>query len=227
MVVLLDGDGQHRPDDIPAMTKPILHDGVDMVVGSRYLGTKSDIPVYRRLGQNTVTLLTNASSGIHSTDSWSGYRAFSKQAVECIQFREGGWGVDPEFQFQAREHDLEFAEVPIIAIYQEKAKRNPIPHGVKTVNAIIRMVSQHRPLLFFSIAGVISLGAGFIAGLLVYERFRTFQVLPTGIALISVLLIVIGILTLFTGIILNSIRAQLADFSRQFRNSSSGDDAEK
>jgi glycosyltransferase involved in cell wall biosynthesis len=226
VIVLLDGDGQHSPVFIPEIAAPILRGIADMVIGSRYLGLTNDIPLYRKIGQSAVTFLTNSASGTTASDSWSGYRAFSKQAVDCIFFREGGWGVDPEFQFQAREHGLEIVEIPIDAIYEEKAKRNPIPHGVRTVNAIVRMVSQHRPLMFFGITGMILLLGGLSTGFWVYERFRTVHVFPAGVALLSVLLIVVGILTLFTGITLNSIRALLVDFSRQISKGSTGPDIE-
>ena len=216
-IVLLDGDGQHSPEFIPQLAAPILNGDADMVIGSRHMDLKNDIPFYRKFGQTVVTYLTNTASGTTVSDSWSGYRAFSKKAVDCICFREGGWGVDSEFQFQAQEHALKIMERPIVAVYQEPAKRNPIPHGIKTVNAIVRMVSQHRPLMFFGISGMIFLLAGLLSGLWVYDRFRTIRVLPVGFALFSVLLIVVGILTLFTGITLNSIRALLVDFTRQLR----------
>lgn len=223
-IVLLDGDGQHSPVFIPILATPILNGDADMVIGSRYMEMNNSIPFYRKIGQTAVTLLTNTASGTTTSDSWSGYRAFSKKAVDCIFFREGGWGVDPEFQFQAREHELKIEDLPIIAVYQEPAKRNPIPHGIKTVNAIVRMVSQHRPLLFFGISGMIFLLAGLLSGLWVYDRFRTIRVLPVGFALFSVLLIVVGILTLFTGITLNSIRALLVDFTRQIRRGLTDED---
>ena len=193
-VALLDGDGQHRPDDIPAMMRPVLEGQADMVIGSRYIGVKGHIPWYRRLGQTGVTLLTNAGSGVPSTDSWSGYRAFSAQALECIRFREGGWGVDPEFQFQCREHGLRVTEVPIRAIYEEKAKRNPIPHGLKTVNAILRLTGQHRPLLFFGVAGLLILVAAMVIGLRVVSGFDASGRLAVGMALLVALLVIIGVL---------------------------------
>ena len=214
VVALLDGDGQHRPDDIPTMVKPILEEGVDMVIGSRYLEDKSDIPGYRKLGQKTITFLTNVTSGISSSDSWSGYRAFSNRALSVIQFREGGWGVDPEFQFQAHEHELKVAEVPIVALYEEKAKRNPIPHAAKTVNAIIRMVGQHRPLLYFGVLGSTLLLIGVILGILVVERLNQVKQLATGTALISVMFSIFGIVFLSTGFTLHSVRGLLIDMLR-------------
>ncbi len=210
-VALLDGDGQHRPDDIPRMIKPILDGESDMVVGSRYLDLQSDIPFYRRVGQSVITTVTGVASNVPSTDSWSGYRAFSRRAIEVIRFREGGWGVDPEFQFLAREHGLNVSEVPIVAIYEERAKRNPIPHGVKTINAIVRLTGQHRPLLFFGLVGLFVLLAGFGTGIWVVDRYTQQQELAVGIALVSVMLMVVGTLSLFTGIILHSTRGLLLD----------------
>lgn len=212
VVALLDGDGQHRPEDIPDVITPVVNGEADMVIGSRYLTRTSEVPFYRKVGQHVVTFLTNTSSGIPATDSWSGFRAFSHHALECIHFREGGWGVDPEFQFQARQHKLRVVEVPIVALYEEKAKRNPLPHGIKTVNAILRLTGQHRPLLFFGGTGILIFFLGIIAGLWVFDRYTATQELAVGIALISVLLSVIGVVTFFTGISLHSIRGLILDY---------------
>lgn len=210
-LVLLDGDGQHRPDDIPAMLDPILNNSADMVVGSRYLSLDSDIPAYRRVGQHTITMLTNAASGVSSTDSWSGFRAFSLRSIENIFFNEGGWGVDPEFQFQAKTLSLKVAEVPIIAIYDESAKRNPIPHGLKTLNAIMRMTGQHRPLLFMGGLGLLLITIGIWIGLRVVAIYQASKELAVGMTILSTLLIVVGTVFLSTGVILHSIRALLLD----------------
>jgi glycosyltransferase involved in cell wall biosynthesis len=216
-VAVLDGDGQHRAEEIPSMIKPVLSGQADMVVGSRFLGKTNRAPLYRKVGQRVVTLLTNMTSGVRSTDSWSGFRAFSRRAVENIQFREGGWGADPEFQFQARELNLKVAEVPISVVYEDKAKRNPIPHGMKTVNAILRLVGQHRPLLYFGVTGALILLAGLGCGAWVVDSYRRGRVLAVGTALISVLLSVIGTLSLFTGITLHSIRGFLMDLKESTR----------
>jgi glycosyltransferase involved in cell wall biosynthesis len=210
-VVVLDGDGQHKPEDIPRMVEPVLAEQADMVVGSRYMGVANTAPLYRKLGQRIMTWLTNFFSGVKSTDSWSGFRAFSQSAVEKIQFREGGWGADPEFQFQAREFQLRIVEIPIAAVYQEKAKRNPFGHGVQTVNAVLRLVGQHRPLLFFGVTGVFLILAGLGFGVWVVESYNRAHILAVGIALISVLLSIIGVFSLFTGIVLHSVRGLLME----------------
>jgi len=84
-MVLLDGDGQHNPEEIPLLLEPVLKNRADMVVGSRFL-TKNRIPKYRILGQHILTLATNWGSGIKLTDSQNGFRAFSRKAIENLYF---------------------------------------------------------------------------------------------------------------------------------------------
>src|SRR6056297_877486 len=57
-VVLIDGDGQHLPADIPDVVTPVLEDESELVIGSRYLeADETETPLYRRLGQKTLDAL--------------------------------------------------------------------------------------------------------------------------------------------------------------------------
>jgi glycosyltransferase involved in cell wall biosynthesis len=89
-MVLLDADGQHRPEEIPQLLNPVLNNQADMVVGSRFL-TNNDIPKYRMLGQTVLNITTNLGSGIRLTDTQSGFRAFSRKAIERMSFKEIGF----------------------------------------------------------------------------------------------------------------------------------------
>jgi len=93
--------------------------------------------------------------------------------------------------------------------YAERPKRNPFGHGFQVVNGILVLVSQHRPLIFFGVPGLLILALGLALGVIVVDRYNDYQTLAVGTALISILLAIIGIQTLFTGIILHSIRALL------------------
>jgi glycosyltransferase involved in cell wall biosynthesis len=213
-VVMLDGDGQHCADDIPAVLAPVLAGDADIVVGSRFLDVRSDIPAYRQVGQHGLTLLTNLASGVSISDSQSGYRAFSLDAIEALTFGQGGFSLESEMQFLAGEHHLRVAEVPVKVVYAEPAKRNPVSHGMQVVNAILRLVGQTRPLLFFSAAGLVVLLMGAGLGLNVVNIFINTHELAIGYALITVMLSVIGTLLLFAGIILHSTRGMLVEFRR-------------
>lgn len=215
LVVLLDADGQHDPAEIPALIAPIENQQADLVVGSRFLGVRSQIPRWRVFGQRALTLATNVASGVPLTDSQSGYRALSQAALQSMTFRsDGGFSIESEMQFLVQQHNLSVQEVPVTMIYAEGPKRNPFRHGLQVLNGILFLVSQHRPLFFFGVPGMIILLAGLLLGLIVVDRYNTYQTLAVGYALISVLLDIIGIQTLFTGIILHSIRAFLTQNGR-------------
>lgn len=210
IVVLIDGDGQHNPHDIPGLLAPIQNDEVDLVVGSRFLGTRSRIPRWRIFGQHALTLATNVASGVTLTDSQSGFRALSNAALQAMRFRpKGGFSLESEMQFLIQQHGLRVKEVPVRMLYEERAKRNPFRHGFQVLNGIVTLVSQHRPLFFFGISGLTILTLGLLLGLVVIDRYNKYQNLAIGYALISILLAIIGIQTLFTGLILHSLRAFL------------------
>jgi hypothetical protein len=120
-------------------------------------------------------------------------------------------------QFLVREHRLRVSEVPINVVYEEPAKRNPVMHGLAVINGIIRLVSQGRPLLFFGTPGIILILSGALLALRIAAIYQATQVLAIGYALIVLLLMTIGILSVFTGIILYSIRILLADLEKMRR----------
>ena len=214
-VVMLDGDGQHSADDIPGVLAPVLEDGADIVVGSRFLSVKSEIPAYRKVGQHSLTLLTNLASGVRVSDSQSGYRAFSRRAVEALTFGQGGFSLESEMQFLATEHALELVEVPIRVLYAEPAKRNPISHGMQVVNAVMQLVGQTRPLFYFGLPGALILVAGILLGLYVVQIYVRSHQLAQGYAMITVMLSVIGLLLLFSAIILHSMRGMVVDLRQR------------
>jgi hypothetical protein len=71
------------------------------------------------------------------------------------------------------------------------------------------MFSERRPLLFFGLAGVVCILGGIVAGVVVVQTLFTSSVLNVGTALIAMLLVTIGILSIFTGIILSVLVRRL------------------
>lgn len=218
-VVTLDGDGQQRCEEIPTLARPVLAGQADMVVGSRFLAVSGDLPRWRIFGQRALTLVTNLSSGFNLSDSQSGFRAFSRQTIETVTFRSDGFSVESEMQFLAQKHGLKVVEVPITCRYDDSPKRNPFLHGAQVLNGILRLIGQHRPLLFFGMPGLATLLLGLLWGLWVVDIYRKSQTLAIGYALITVLLVLVGIFAIFTGIILHSIRALLLEHKEAITNS--------
>ena len=207
VLVLLDGDGQHEPAHIPALVRPVLDGDADMVVGSRFLDIKNSIPGYRIWGHRLLTFLTNLGSRVKLTDSQSGFRAFSPKAIEALSLAEEGLSVESEMQFLANEADLRVTEVPVSIVYHGAAKRSPVAHGVGVLNSITGLISRRIPLFFFGVPGLVMLAFGIREGWRVVHGYNEFGEFWLGPALVAVLLSIVGTLSVFTGLILHTIRS--------------------
>lgn len=141
ILVAFDGDGQHDPDGIPLLVRPILEGRADIVLGSRFLkGAKMDVPLYRRIGITVITLLTRIVSGYPITDSQCGFRAYSRRALKELEITEYGWGSSVEVFFRARAVGLRIAEIPVDCDYEDypKASKNdPLMQGISIVASIL------------------------------------------------------------------------------------------
>lgn len=209
LVVTIDADGQHLVEEISTVVAPILAGEADLVVGSRYLEPRSTVPPVRIFGHQLVNVATTHLSGVALTDSQSGFRAFSARALRSLSFQSHGFSVESEMQFLARDHRLRTVEVPITILYPDRPKRGVVRHGLLVLNGLLQLVGQYRPLLFFGLAGLILLVAGLGWGLWIVEIYVETHRLAIGYALISVLLSVVGTITLFSGLILHSVRGLL------------------
>lgn len=214
VVVCIDADGQHLPEQLSQVVEPICSGAADIVIGSRYLSDCENVPRLRILGHRFFNWLTRWASGTPTTDSQSGYRAFSRRAVELLSFHSSSFSVESEMQFLAKEHNLVVKEVPITIRYDDRPKRPVIQHGLIVLNGILRLVGQYRPLLFFGVSGFLLMLAGAGWGVWVVNTYRTSGELAVGYALISIFLVIIGSIGMSTGIILHSIRGLLIDLIR-------------
>lgn len=205
-VVMLDGDAQHDPDEIRAVAGPILQGEADIVIGSRFLQTKSEIPGWRQVGQHVLTRVTNGSSGLALTDSQSGFRAFSPEAMTMLHFRSAGLAVESEMQFLLEGSPFQETEVPISVSYRDGNKRNPVVHGIEVLEAIFSLVASRRPLMFLSVPGAVLVTLGVLVGIFVVHIVQTRHGVPVGTAVLSSLLIIIGLMLGLIGVVLQALQ---------------------
>ncbi|NQS73548.1 MAG: glycosyltransferase family 2 protein [Methanoculleus sp.] len=208
-VVMLDGDGQHNPDEIPAVAAPVLAGEADLVIGSRFLDIKADIPKYRVAGQKVLNGFTNLSTdgGFATTDSQSGFRALSRRALENLTFSSEGYNIESDMIAHFAPLGLAMTEVPISVTYDvpHKHKKNPVSHGFGVLARIVGLIGYRRPLLSFGIPGVLITLFGIGAEIYTFsEYYRTAQfhyiVFTGGFAAL-----ILGLLLLTSGLILNSL----------------------
>ena len=205
--VTFDADGQHRIEDIAEVVEPIKNKEADLVIGSRFLNTKSEeMPNYRKVGIKIITKVTNLSIKEKLTDSQSGFRAYSKKSLQEILPADEGMGVSTEILIKASNLELKIAEVPIQVHYgEDTSTHDPVSHGTEVILSTLKFISIHNPLKFYGIPGIIFLGIGlgFIAWTV--QIYTESQQIITNVSLIGIGSIVFGTVLLMTAIILFSL----------------------
>ncbi len=81
IMITLDGDGQHNPDQIPTLVNALTENNVDVVIGSRFLDKKTSSPGYRKAGIKIITSASNFGTNFKVSDSQSGFRVYSTAGV--------------------------------------------------------------------------------------------------------------------------------------------------
>jgi glycosyltransferase involved in cell wall biosynthesis len=140
VLITLDGDGQHLPEELPRILAPLSNGEADVVIGSRFLG-EYQIRRYRKFGIDVITWLYNLGSPIKVRDAQSCYRGYSRRALDTLSIAENGFGFSVELLVQARRYGLSIKEVPISCVYHPAShSMNPVLHGV----SVALMVIKHR-----------------------------------------------------------------------------------
>ena len=116
--VYVDADGEYPPEQIPELLAPIESGEADYVLGSRYLGTRERQPLLRMIANRVFTALLCLASGRHITDGQTGFRAFSRRALECAEII----------------HDYNYAQVLTLDLLKKgmRLKEVPISYRFRT-----------------------------------------------------------------------------------------------
>lgn len=140
VLVTLDGDGQHLPSEIPKLVAPVLKNGTDLVIGSRFLHEQGNMRLYRRFGINVITFLYNFGSKVKVSDAQSCFRAYGQRALHSLTVTEPGFGFSVELLVQARQRGLTISEVPISCIYHSAShSANPVTHGLGVALTVLKL----------------------------------------------------------------------------------------
>jgi glycosyltransferase involved in cell wall biosynthesis len=140
IAVTIDGDGQHNPKDIRKMIEKIER-GYEIVLGSRFIKKKNKMPLFNRIANHIANILVFFIYKLWVSDSQSGFRAYSKKALEVINTKLDRYEFDSEVIREIAKNKLKFCEIPIDVFYtpysiSKKQKQNLI-NGIKTLIKII------------------------------------------------------------------------------------------
>jgi dolichol-phosphate mannosyltransferase len=201
-ILMLDGDGTYSAKDAEKLLTPLFL-GFDQVIGDRLMNAEEGS--FSRLnlfGNHMLNLLFKIAHSRDLHDILSGYRAFSKLAIQQMHLKETGFEIETEISVEAVRNGQRIMVVPIK--YSRRpgtsTKLSPFHDGVKIVTTIYRLARVNNPLFYFGIMGLFTTLLGLLTGVYVLlEWFRHIEHIP--LTILTVLLIVVGIEIFMFGMI--------------------------
>jgi glycosyltransferase involved in cell wall biosynthesis len=118
-IVTFDGDGQHRPDDVPALINALVTQQVDFALGSRFLGSALNLPPSRKLLLRAATWFTRLTTGLKLTDAHNGLRAMTRRGASALKLRQNRMAHASEILAQIARSGLGYVEVPVTIVYTQ------------------------------------------------------------------------------------------------------------
>jgi len=123
--------------------------------------------------------------------------------LESLVLTEEGMGVSTEILLKAGENGLKVAEVPVNILYNEgSSTHNPVVHGVDVVLSTVKHLSMRRPLLFYGLPGLISMGIAAVFWAMTLRIYASIKAISTNITLIALSATFVGLILMTTGILL-------------------------
>ena len=212
IMITLDGDGQHNPNQIPSLVDAITTHNVDVAIGSRFLDDTTKVSGYRKTGIKIITSASNYGTNFKVSDSQSGFRAYSKDAIDAIHPTEQGMSVSTEILLKISNKGLSIAEVPITISYEgDTSEQHSVSHGVGVLADTIKYVSIKHPLQFYGIPGLGMIIVGLVLGGIFLDAYLNNATVFYGSLLGSVVLFLLGAILSVTSIILFTMANLIRD----------------
>lgn len=139
VIVLMDGDGSHRPEDLPRLLEKVKD--YDIVIGSKYVkGGRSRDKIHRILISRFYSFLASFLLGLNIKDSMSGFSVVKRDVYNKIKLNPLGFKVNTELLFKAKKLGFKVAEVPITFESRKMGKpKGNLREGIKTLKFIFEL----------------------------------------------------------------------------------------
>ncbi len=192
-LVMMDGDGQHNPDDIPRLLAPL--DRVDMVVGARTVGSQSD--VHRRLGNRAYNVFATYLTGRPILDTTSGFRALKAGlARKFVYLLPNAFSYPTTLTMATIRagHSVEF--VPIVTFRRGgRSKLHPFRDGVRFLIIMFKIATLYAPIkVFVPVSGVFFL-VGLSYYIYTYLEFHRFTNMSALLFINAVIIFLMGLVS--------------------------------
>ncbi len=143
--VTFDADGQHRIEDAMHMLEVLDEAGVDIVLGSRFLGEMNGASLLRRTVLRMAVQFSNASTGVKLTDAHNGLRAFNRHVADTMRIKTSDMTHASEIIEIISKNRYSYVEVPVTIDYTEysTSKGQSVLNAVNIVfDTLLRKVSS-------------------------------------------------------------------------------------
>ncbi|MBT4935423.1 glycosyltransferase family 2 protein [Candidatus Woesearchaeota archaeon] len=165
IIVHTDADGQYHPQHIPQLIEKV-QEGYDLVLGSRFRGKIEKMPFMKRLGNKMFSRVISKLTKTYVTDSTTGYRAFTREVAEDINYINT-FTYTQEQIIKAAKQGFKITEIPIVARKTRNSRlfKSPLQYAIKAWINILRIYRDYDPLKFFGYAGGVLFFMGVLIGI--------------------------------------------------------------
>jgi glycosyltransferase involved in cell wall biosynthesis len=216
--IMVDGDDTYPAESVHALLAPVLSGQADMAVGQRLSEFTNTAfrPLHYR-GNQVICSLINMIFSSSLKDPMSGYRVFNRSVALEIPIVAAGFDVETEMTLQMLYRHFKIIEVEIP--YRERpvgstSKLRTFRDGARVLFRIFTLMQSYKPLTFYGGIGLFMLACGLFAGAFVIQDYILYQyIYRVPLAILATGLVMIGVLSGFTGIILTRINFRLLEIS--------------
>jgi glycosyltransferase involved in cell wall biosynthesis len=221
--VLVDGDDTYPANRVHDLLAPLRAGRADMVIGTRL--THFEEKSFRKLhmfGNRLVVGTINVIFRTQLSDVMSGYRAFTRNLARSVPVVSRGFEIETEWTLQALYRNMVLSEVPVH--YRERpegsvSKLRTFHDGFRVLVKIFDLFKSYRPMMFFSLTGIIIALVGIIVGSIpTLEFLQTGKILHFPSAILAASLEMIAVVSFTCGIILDSINHHFRELAQLIVN---------
>ena len=204
ILITLDGDGQHNPDEIPKFLEA-LNLNTDIVIGNRFL-SQTSVPCVRSFGVSFISKLQGFS------DAQCGFRAYNKKALQTLELKEKGMGVSLEILQKAQDQKLRIAEIPCTISYTNtKHTHHPLKHGSLLLESFLWSKVWRRPFTYLGIPSLFFLSVGFLSLIQLLNLYVQFRVFVTSWTALTLSSLIFGLVLLSSSMLLYLLKRALEE----------------
>lgn len=211
IIVNIDADFQYNAKEIQRLIEPVINGRADIVLGDRQIDKIEHMPLSKKWGNKIATRVVRRVTGLPIRDAQTGFRAFSRDAALRLNLT-GDYTYVQEMLIQAANKNLKIEQIPVE--FRKREGKSRLIAGILSYAKyaglnIIKSYRDYRPLKVFTAIGVTIILIGLIVGARVLmDFFTTGRVAHLPSAVLTTVLIVVGLLVIIFGLLADMLKTQ-------------------